>query len=335
MPKVAVLSLGGTIAMGAKGEAGGVTPSLTAEDLVSAVSDLSEAADLEAIQICNLPSPEISLRELSMVVNEINALEERGFDGVVITQGTDTIEETSWVLDLCSHTSMAVIVTGAMRNPTQPGADGPANLLSAVQVAASEDAKGVGTLVVFNDQIHAARFVQKTHTSNVAAFTSPACGPVGWMTEGVANLPFSFTKTSGFIIPPDPVVPKISIIKPGLNEDGSLIDAVVSVGLDGIILEASGGGHVSSVIADAVERAARKIPVVLSSRTRAGSVLSGTYGFVGAEIDLLSRGLISSGYLDACKARIMVMLSQMCGEDLHKMTERFMKMNAGYAINQR
>jgi len=131
------------------------------------------------------------------------------------------------------------------------------------------------------------------------------------------------------------VVPKISIIKPGLNEDGSLIDAVVSVGLDGIILEASGGGHVSSVIADAVERAARKIPVVLSSRTRAGSVLSGTYGFVGAEIDLLSRGLISSGYLDACKARIMVMLSQMCGEDLHKMTERFMKMNAGYAINQR
>ncbi len=330
MPKVAVLSLGGTIAMGAKSETGGVTPSLTAEDLISTVPGLSEAADLEAIQICNLPSPQISIRELSLVISEINALEERGFDGVVITQGTDTIEETSWVLDLCSHTSLAVVVTGAMRNPTQPGADGPANLLSAVQVAACEIAKGVGTLVVFNDQIHAARFVQKTHTSNVAAFTSPTCGPVGWMTEGTPIIPFHFPKMDSFGFPSNPKIPKISIIKPGLNEDRTLIDAAVSAGLDGIVLEASGGGHTSSIIADSVEHAAKKIPVILSSRTRAGSVLTSTYGFVGSEIDLLSRGLISSGYLDACKARILLMLSLMCGEGQQKLTERFIELNAGY-----
>ncbi|MFK5979865.1 MAG: asparaginase domain-containing protein [Rhizobiaceae bacterium] len=103
-----------------------MTPSLTAEDLISAVPGLSKVADLETIQICNVPSPQISFRNLSSVVNEIHTLEKRGFDGVVITQGTDTIEETSWVLDLCCDASLAVIVTGAMRNPTQPGADGPA-----------------------------------------------------------------------------------------------------------------------------------------------------------------------------------------------------------------
>lgn len=328
MPKVAVLSLGGTIAMGAENSAGGVTPSLTVEDLIAAVPCLEEVADITTFQICNLPSPQLSLAELLLVRAKILELEAQGFDGVVITQGTDTIEETSWILDLICPAQIGVIVTGAMRNPTQAGADGPANLLASVQVAASNAAKKAGTFVVFNDQIHAARFVQKNHTSNVAAFTSPICGPVGWMAEGVAFLPFQLTRTKNIELPSGARTPRVSIVKPGLGEDGALIDAAVSSGVDGIVIEASGGGHVSEAIADAAQRAAKEMPVILSSRTRAGNVLTGTYGFVGSEMDLLSRGLISSGFLDALKARIIVVFSLMRGDSTASIARRLEEISA-------
>jgi L-asparaginase len=324
MPKVAVLSLGGTIAMGANAASGGVTPSLSADDLIAAVPELSGVADLEAIQICNLPSPQISLHELSLVISQIRRLETLGFDGVVITQGTDTIEETCWVLDLVCRSPMGLVVTGAMRNPTLPGADGPANLLAAVQVAASDAAKVAGTLVVFNDQIHAARFVQKTHTSNVGAFTSPSCGPVGWMAEGNPVLAMQLLPLPQFDVSLDGKVPWVPIIKPGLVEDSRLVRMAGAAGIDGLVFEASGGGHTTPALADALELLARNIPVALSSRTRAGSVLTKTYGFSGSERDLLSRGLIATGYLDACKARIVLLLVLMSGQSVHEMKEMFL-----------
>ena len=323
MPKVAMLSLGGTIAMDAENSLGGVTPSLTAEDLISAVPGLDSTAQISAFQICNLPSPQLSLSELILVSDKILELEAQGFDGVVITQGTDTIEETSWILDLICPAQIGVVVTGAMRNPTQAGADGPANLLASVQVSACDYAKTSGTLVVFNDQIHAARFVQKCHTSNVAAFNSPICGPLGWLAEGKPVLPFKLARTKTIELPSDPKSPRVSIIKPGLGEDGALIDSALACGADGIVLEASGGGHVSEAIADAADRAAQEIPVILSSRTRAGSVLTSTYGFVGSEMDLLSRGLIWSGVLDALKARLIVVFSLMRGDSSQTMANRF------------
>lgn len=323
MAKVAILSLGGTIAMGANAPKGGVTPSLTVNDLISAVPAVSEIADLEAIQICNLPSPEISFKELSLVLDEVNVFEKKGFDGVVITQGTDTIEETSWVLDLCSNTSMPVIVTGAMRNPTQAGADGPANLLAAIQVAASGAAKDAGTLVVFNDQVHAARFVQKTHTSNVDAFKSPSCGPLGWLAEGVPILPMRLFPLPCFGNVLKSEVPVVSIIKPGLGESDHLIKAILNSGVDGLVLEASGGGHTTAEIASTIGRAANHIPVLLSSRTKTGSVLSQTYGFDGSEMDLISRGLIPSGYLDSCKARILLMIALMSGQNNEEINSLF------------
>lgn len=324
MPKVAILSLGGTIAMGQKsGTGGGVAPSLSAKDLISAVPELDNVAEIEAHQICNLPSVELTLAELVLVRDKILELQSRGFDGVVITQGTDTIEETSWILDLICPAEIGVVITGAMRNPTQPGADGPANLLASVQVAASKPARDLGVVVVFNDQIHAARFVQKTHTSNVGAFVSPNCGPIGWVSEGVPIIPFRLNRTKTMDLPAEPVMPPVTIIKPGLGDDGALIDAALASGVAGIVLEASGGGHVSASVADAAERAARQVPVILSSRTRGGNVLSTTYGFVGSEMDLLSRGLKPSGALDALKARILVAFSLMTGEEFHEIGKRF------------
>ena len=329
MPKVAVLSTGGTIAMGAKRSAGGVAPSLNAEDLIAAVPDLQKTARIEAFQICNLPSPHLSLSEMLLIRTKILELEAQGFDGVAITQGTDTIEETSWILDLVCPARIGIVITGAMRNPTQPGADGPANLLASVQVAASNAARNAGALVVLNDQIHAARFVQKVHTSNAAAFASPTSGFIGWVAEGTPVLPFQLSRTKHFELPESPKMPRVSIIKPGLGEDGVLIDAALSSGCEGIVLEASGGGHVSATIANAAECAARKVPVILSSRTRAGNVLTKTYGFEGSEMDLLSRGLISSGVLDALKARIVLMLSLMAGDSPETLRKRLAELSAG------
>lgn len=323
MPKVAILSLGGTIAMGEKsGTSGGVTPSLTAADLVSAVPDLHNAAEIEVHQVCNIPGVALSLTELVMVRDKILELQARGFDGVVITQGTDTIEETSWTLDLICKAQMGIVFTGAMRNPTQPGADGLANLLAAVQAAASEAAREAGVVVAFNDQIHAARFVQKTHTSNVGAFSSPSSGPIGWMAEGVPVVPVRLARIQALDLPENPRMPRVAIIKPGLEDDGALLYTAMSSGIAGLVLEAAGGGHASGTVADAAEHVAKRIPVVFSSRTRAGNVLTATYGFVGSELDLLSRGLIPSGNLDALKARIVVGLSLICGEDSPAIADR-------------
>lgn len=315
MAKVAVLSLGGTIAMGEKAVAGGVKPSLSADDLISAVPGLTEIAEIETYQICNIPSVSLSWNDLFLLNRKIQEFESEGFDGVVITQGTDTIEETSWVLDLICRSRMGIVVTGAMRNPTQPGADGAANLLSSVQVAARAELKDLGAVVVFNDQIHAARFVQKSHTSSLGAFTSSNGGPLGWVSEGRPILPFSFKRTKPLELECGASIPVVPIVKPALGDDGSVIDLVVQSGVHGLVLEAAGGGHVSESVADAAERAVSKVPVVLSSRTRSGCVLSNTYGFVGSEMDLLARGLIGAGNLDSLKARILVLLSLAQGID--------------------
>jgi L-asparaginase len=130
-----------------------------------------------------VPGSELNLKDLIELAGEIQAHIDAGTRGVVVTQGTDTMERTAFVLDLLVHADAPIVVTGAMRHPSLPGAEGPANLLASVQVAVSDAARGVGTVVVLNDEIHATRFVQKTHTQNPATFRSPLTGPEGWVSE--------------------------------------------------------------------------------------------------------------------------------------------------------
>lgn len=183
LPRVAIISLGGTIAMTEGAAGSGVIPTLSAVDLVAAVPMLESYAIIETISFRNMPSVELKLTDILALAEEIMHLQKVGVSGVVITQGTDTIEETAWALDLLLNSEMPVVVTGAMRNPSVPSSDGPANLLASVQVAGNQEARGLGTLVVFNDEIHAARFVSKTHTSNTATFQSPGLGKLGWVIE--------------------------------------------------------------------------------------------------------------------------------------------------------
>jgi L-asparaginase len=331
LPRVVVFSLGGTIAStNAVGEvAGGVRPRLGAHDLVEAVPQLQEVAELETVSFRQVASGDLTLQDLIALAAQIAACFEAGASGAVVTQGTDTIEESAFALDLLVRDHRPVVVTGAMRNPTLAGPDGPANLLAAVQVAAAPEAAGLGTLVVLNDEIHAARFVRKTHTSSPATFHSPTVGRLGWMVEGRPRIAYCAPALEG--IPPEvneqEVLP-VALLTAALGDDSRLIAQVETLGYAGLVLEAFGGGHVPAHVVPALADLASRLPVVLASRTGGGEVLQETYSFPGSERDLLSHGLIPAGFLDGPKARILLSLLLAAGANLDRVRTAFEQINA-------
>lgn len=322
LPPVAVLSLGGTISSTRSGGPG-VAPKLTGEELVEAVPELAGVAEVSAASFRRVPGSELTVDDVVALSEEIGRRLDGGAAGIVVTQGTDSIEETSFLLDLLVGRDEPVVVTGAMRNPTLPGADGPANLLSAVRVAASEAARGLGTVVVFNDEIHAARYVQKTHASNPATFASPWVGPLGWISEETVRVAVRPTGRRHVALPEGSRDRPVALYTVGLGDDGRSLPELGRLGYEGLVIEAFGGGHVPSGIVGHLEELALTMPVVLASRTRGGEVLRQTYGFAGSEMDLLSRGLISAGVLVSFKARLLLSLLLRTGASKHAVAETF------------
>ncbi len=311
--RIAVYSLGGTIAMTPQPE-GGVAPALSAAELLAAVPALADLGiDIEAHDFRRLPGASLGFRDLLALTAEIEAQLRTGIDGVVVTQGTDTIEETAYLLDLVHSGDAPIVVTGAMRGATAAGADGPANVLAALRVAASTDARGLGCLVVFADEIHAARYVRKTHTTSVKAFRSYP-GPVGYLAEAGVYISMRPAR-SPYISDIDPTrTVRTAVVPATLGDDGTVLQAVVGK-LDGLVVAGFGVGHVPATWVPTLAGLAERIPVVLASRTGTGPVLAATYGFVGSESDLRSRGLLSAGSLDPFKARILLHLLLMASID--------------------
>ncbi|HEV3186732.1 MAG TPA: asparaginase [Acidimicrobiales bacterium] len=306
-PRVTVYSLGGTIASTKSDEStGGVTPQLGAADLVAVIPELRDVADVTAVTFRQQPSGDLTFADLIELARAIEQSFDEGVDGVVVTQGTDTLEETAFALDVLVRRPQPVVVTGAMRNSTVASPDGSANVLGSVRVAASSQAKGLGTLVVFSDEIHAARFVRKTHTSSLATFRSPSCGPLGWLVEDRVRVVLRVGRYADVGAIPEGDVPAVALIKCSLGDDARVLDQLASLGYTGVVVEAFGGGHVPARVVASLENLAALMPVVLASRTGSGEVLSETYGFPGSERDLLSRGLISAGLLDGPKARVLL-----------------------------
>jgi L-asparaginase len=198
-----------------------------------------------------------------------------------------------------------VVVTGAMRTAHMPGADGPANLSAAIRVAASPACRNLGALVVMNDEIHAARHVTKGHSSNPAAFRSER-GPIGRVVEGRPEVIWQprATVVRDFTLDEacTPRPARVFHIPAEIDDDGSLVMAAQEIGCDGIVISGMGGGHVAPAMVPALATAAAKLPVVLTSKCPAGGVLANTYGYAGAEIDLMARGLIRAGHLTPAKA---------------------------------
>lgn len=303
MNQVSILGVGGTIAS-LPGD-GGATPQLTADQLVEAVPGLAEAATLRAETFRTLPSPSISFDTVVDLAEKVRSHLEEGADGVVVTQGTDNLEEVAFALDLLLDTEKPVVVTGAMRHPGLPGPDGPANLLNAVRLASAKSARGLGVLVVMNQMVHAARFVQKCHTSNVNAFQSPSLGPVGYLSEG-EPLIHARLGTMPHIDIDKQIANRVLLVTLGMGDPGLWVNLAESSDVEGCVLEGLGGGHVPGDLADRVVGIAETKPVVLASRTGVGQVLSRTYGIVGGEVDLLRRGLIRAGWLDGLKSRVLL-----------------------------
>lgn len=330
LPMVAVISLGGTIAStnDPQSSGGGVTPRLGASELAAAIPELSAVARLETVSFRQTASGDLTFTDLIELATEIKERFENGYAGVVVTQGTDTIEETSFALDLLVESTHPVVVTGAMRNPTLVGPDGPANLLAAVQVAASPYAEGIGCAVVLNDEIHAARFVLKTNTSSPSTFRSMVAGPLGWVAEGKPQIAFRHAELPHFTALSGRAVPAVALLKVTLGDDERLIGSLESLGYAGLVVEGFGGGHVPSHMAPALGRLAERIPVVLASRTGSGSVLRKTYGFQGSEQDLLARSLIPAGFLDGLKARVLMSLLLADGADSDGVRNGFERVDA-------
>lgn len=313
-------ALGGTIAMRSTGS--GASPAESAHSLVAAVPGLAQVAQVDARTLLNVPSASLEIPTLLALVPELERACADGAAGVVLTLGTDTMEEVAYLFDLLWRRPEPLVLTGAMRPADAPSADGPANLLAAATVAVSREATDRGCLVVMNDEVHSARWVRKTHTSSTAAFTSPVTGPTGRVSEGRVHFHTARTRRNTLAAEPTSPLPRVGLVRLTLGAAPDLLEQAAGF-YDGLVVEAFGAGHVASWWVEPLTRLAAGRPVVLASRTGAGPVLTETYDFPGAETGLLRSGLIPAGDLDGLKARILLTLTMMTTERVADVAQLF------------
>lgn len=320
-------SLGGTIAMTSSRPGDGATPSLTAEGLLSSIPGLNIAANIQAHSVLQLPSASISLENMIAVLDWCSAQADAGAKGIVLTQGTDSIEETSWLLDLFWHHEVPLIVTGAMRTPDSAGADGPANLKSALQVAASADSAGRGVLVVMNEMIHAARRVRKTDTIAPDAFSSGRAGALGRLVEAVPVYVAPPTRRRSLAFADMPKV-EVALVSMCLGSGPGLLQYALSdAGYAGVVIAGFGSGHVPHWLVDLIGQHSAARPVVICSRCVDGPTTQRTYGYNGSEIDLMSKGAWMGGSLSPEKARILLWALLAAGTPRDEMRAAFEEMS--------
>lgn len=314
--QVSLATLGGTITMTSPGPGAGAVPTQSAQDLVHALR-LDPQVDLAVTTLMSKPGASLRFDELLTVLAWAEGEVGQGAAGVVIVQGTDTLEESAYLLDLLWTQPEPCVLTGAMRTPDQQSADGPANLTAAVAVAASPLARGFGAVVVVNDEIHAARRVRKRDTSGLGAFSSGYFGPLGRVVESSVIIGNHIDRAPT-IAPPTEVNATIRLVEATLGDRADqLWELTRPAGLDGLVIAGFGAGHVSEDVAAVLADVATRTPTVLCSRTGDGPVLQQTYGFPGSERDLIGHGLIPAGWLDGRKSRILLtlLLSSALGTD--------------------
>jgi len=307
MSKIVIITTGGTIAMSEDLKTKTVKP-LDQDTIDQLIPYLEDYAEIEMDHFLNLPSPHITPKHMYNLTLHIKKyLEIDEVKGVVITHGTDTLEETAYFIDLLLTSEKPIVITGAMRSSNELGADGPLNLVNAVRVASDEASWGKGVLVVFNDEIHAARYVTKTHTSNVATFQSPENGPIGTVTK--KGIRFSHAPLIVDNYKLQPPTENIGLIKAAAGMDDLLINTYIDNGFKGIVIEGLGQGNLPKEMLPGIKKAiALNIPIVLVSRCFNG-IVDAIYGYDGGGKQLKDLGVIFSNGLNGQKARIKLMLT--------------------------
>ncbi|MHA7957851.1 asparaginase [Streptomyces sp. L500] len=319
---VVLLALGGTISVPGRGRGA----RLSGAEITAAVPGLTElGVPLDVRDVQAVPGGSLTFAEFLDVVAIASRAVAEGADGVVVTQGTDSLEETAFLADLVWPHDAPFVLTGAMRQPAMAGADGPANVLAAVRVATAPEARGAGALVVFNDEVHAARWVRKTHSTSTATFASPNTGPLGHIVEGRVRMLLTPSRHEPLPAGLDRerlADTRVALHVVTLDDDGTQLQGLEATHR-GLVVAGFGVGHVPGALAPRLGALAEHMPVVLTSRTGSGPVLRHTYSAPGSETDLRRRGLIDSGFLDPYKARVLLRLLLAAGAGRDGIAEAF------------
>lgn len=307
MKKILVLHTGGTISMQA--DQNGAVESSPINPMTQVTSPL-ENIEVVSVDFLNLPSPHIQIDHMMMIYKKIRE-EASHFDGFVITHGTDTLEETAYFLDTMSTPQKPIVMTGAMRSSNELGSDGIYNYRTALRVAADEKSADKGVLVVMNDEIHAAKYVTKTHTTNVSTFQTPTHGPLGLVTKREILFFKAADKRVRFDLQAiNGVVP---IIKSYADMDTILLDALVEAPISGLVIEALGAGNLPPASIAAIKKLINKqLPIVLVSRCFNG-IAEPVYAYDGGGIQLEELGVLFVKELNSQKARIKLLIAVNAG----------------------
>ena len=319
MPKkILVLHTGGTISMQADDSGAVVT---SQDNPMNHVSNQLEGVEVHALDFFNLPSPHIKPKHMLALYQKIKE-EADHYDGFVITHGTDTLEETAYFLDTMEVPHKPIVLTGAMRSSNELGSDGVYNYLSALRVASDDKAADKGVLVVMNDEIHAAKYVTKTHTTNVSTFQTPTHGPLGlimkheilYFKTAEPRVRFDLDRIQGLV----PIIP----VYAGMTEE--LLDLLPVDQLDGLIIQAFGAGNVPKETAQKLNALIQEgLPIALVSRCFNG-IAEPVYAYEGGGVCLQNAGVFFVKELNAQKARLKLLIAinaGLTGEELRAYME--------------
>jgi L-asparaginase len=321
-PRIATFFTGGTISMRIDPVTGGAIPALSGEEIIALVPGLEDIADYDVINLALWPGPHVTPSRMMDLAGKVKEkLADNRITAAVITHGTDTLEETAYMLDLVIDSEKPIVFVGAMRNSSELSWDGPGNLRSAIRVAIDPKTRGLGAIVAMNDQMIAAAEATKTHTESTGTFQSRDSGPIGIVDKDrviVMRRPFHREH-----IATGRIEERVDVIKMFAGADGRFIDFAVGDGARGLVIEGLGRGNVTVASLPAIDRAVGKgLPVVITSRCPRGRVLD-TYAYEGAGKQLKKMGAILGGMLSSHKARIKLMLMLGAGWSIEQIRQSF------------
>ncbi|NLC04790.1 MAG: asparaginase [Tissierellia bacterium] len=320
--KVVIIFTGGTISMRIDPTLHAAIPSLNSEEIMAMVTNIEKFAEIEIVNFANLPSPHITptiMMDLAKIVKQ--NIERDDVKGVIVTHGTDTLEETAYLLDLITNNEKPIVVVGAMRNSSELGYDGSSNLAASICTAISEKSKNKGVLVVMNNEVNAASQVTKTNTLSLDTFKSPEFGPLGIVDND--EVIYYRDIVSRQFINTEVIENKVALIKsvPGMESD--IFGFYIDNHYKGIVIESLGRGNLPPAMLPGIQKAINSnIPIVMVSRCPTGRVLD-TYGYEGGGRNLREMGVIFGGNLPGQKARIKLMLILGVTKDLSQVSELF------------
>jgi L-asparaginase len=322
MKKILVVFTGGTFSMKIDKKTGGAVPRYSGDELLDKIPEAKELADITCYDFGKYPGPHMTpalMMNLSMKIRELMQQEE--YAGIVVTHGTDTLEETAYFLDLTIKTATPIVVIGSMKNSSEPDWDGPRNLLDAIHICLTDNCRNIGVLVCLNGEINAASEVTKIYTEQIDSFTSLDFGDLGFVQNGrviLNRLPRRLET-----IETDKLVANVDLLTVYAGMDDKFFRYSADSGVEGIVVEALGVGNVPPPAFEGIKYAVEKgIPVVLVSRCPAGETLD-IYSYPGAGKWLHKLGVIFADYLNGQKARIKLMLALGITKDKKKLRKLF------------